>query len=43
VTENGELVRPEARTLEELRATLFDHIPAPSDPETTPSPMRFFA
>lgn len=43
VREKGELVRPEARTLEGLRATLFDHIPAPPEPETAPAPMRLFA
>jgi hypothetical protein len=31
--EKGEWVRPEARALEGLRATLFDDIPAPPDPD----------
>jgi adenine-specific DNA methylase len=31
--EHGEWVRPEARTLEGLRATLFDDIAAPADPD----------
>jgi hypothetical protein len=39
----GELVRPEARTLEGLRATLFEHIPAPPEPDAAPTPMRLFA
>lgn len=43
VHDKGELVRPEARTLEGLRATLFDHIPAPPEPEVGPAPMRLFA
>lgn len=34
--EKGELARPEARTLEGLRATLFDHIPAPAEPDAGP-------
>jgi putative DNA methylase len=29
----GEFVRPEAQTLESLRATLFDDVPAPAEPE----------
>lgn len=33
--EDGEFVRPEARTLESLRATLFDGIPAPPEPGPT--------
>ena len=33
--EKGEWVRPEARALEGLRATLFDDIPAPPDPDAT--------
>jgi len=41
--DKGELVRPEARTLEGLRATLFDHIPAPPEAKTAPAPMRLFA
>lgn len=39
----GELVRPEARTLEGLRSTLFEHIPAPPEPDAAPTPMRLFA
>jgi adenine-specific DNA methylase len=35
--ENGEFVRPEARTLEGLRATLFGQIPPPADREVAPA------
>ena len=31
--EKGELTRPEARTLERLRATIFDDVPAPAEPD----------
>jgi adenine-specific DNA methylase len=41
--EKGEYVRPEARTLEGLRATLFDDIEAPADPdETRPEVLSLF-
>lgn len=33
VKDKGEFARPEARTLEGLRATLFEQIPAPAEPE----------
>jgi hypothetical protein len=42
VKDKGELVRPEARTLEGLRATLFDHLPAPPDPGVAPTALRLF-
>lgn len=41
VRDKGELVRPEARTLEGLRATLFDHLPAPPDPAVATAPRLF--
>lgn len=37
----AELVRPEARTLEGLRATLFEHIPTPVDPEVAVATRLF--
>ncbi|MDQ6613332.1 MAG: DUF1156 domain-containing protein [Actinomycetota bacterium] len=40
VKDKGEFVRPEARTLEGLRATLFDHIEAPPEPELQPQQLK---
>lgn len=37
--EKGEFVRPEARTLEGLRATLFEHIEAPAEPDLQPQQL----
>ena len=39
VKDKGEYVRPEARTLEGLRATLFDHIEAPAEPDLQPQQL----
>ncbi|MGO9583601.1 MAG: DUF1156 domain-containing protein, partial [Acidimicrobiales bacterium] len=39
VKDKGEFVRPEARALEGLRATLFDDIAAPADPDETPAKL----
>lgn len=36
--EKGEFVRPEARVLDSLRATLFDQIPAPTDAPVVTAP-----
>jgi hypothetical protein len=42
--EKGEFARPEARALEGLRATLFDDIEAPSDPdEAAGQPNQLFS
>jgi adenine-specific DNA methylase len=40
--EKGEYVRPEARTLEGLRATLFDDMPAPTDPDEAVEVLSLF-
>jgi hypothetical protein len=39
VKDKGEFVRPEARALEGLRATLFDDIAAPADPDEAPAKL----
>jgi adenine-specific DNA methylase len=39
VKNKGEFIRPEARALEGLRATLFDDIAAPADPDETPAKL----
>ena len=39
VKDKGEFVRPEARTLEGLRATLFEHIEAPAEPDLQPQQL----
>lgn len=37
VKDKGDFARPEARTLESIRATLFEQIPAPAEPEDAAS------
>lgn len=39
VKDKGEFVRPEARTLEGLRATLFENIEAPAEPDLQPQQL----
>jgi len=39
VKDKGEFIRPEARALEGLRATLFDDIAAPADPDEAPAKL----
>ena len=39
VKDKGDYVRPEARTLEGLRATLFEHIDAPAEPDLQPQQL----
>lgn len=40
--EKGQFVRPEARILESLRASLFDHVAAPAEPEVPPAQAALF-
>ena len=40
IRDKGEFVRPEARVLEGLRATLFEDIPAPVEPKRRPTGRR---
>jgi hypothetical protein len=42
VKEKGEFVRPEARVLDSLRATLFEQIPAPVDPTVASTQETMF-
>jgi hypothetical protein len=42
VKDKGEFVRPEARVLDSLRATLFEQIPAPTDAAATPVQEAMF-